>query len=1127
MASGTTVNLRDRGSMLIVALGVLVLLAVFGVAFASMMDLERSAIANYQAEVRATWVSRAGIERAIAELRQMATTKAHEDMTDSWYFGNRTATPGGEDRTGRLDRSTGALAATYPSFRMSAGNGWANGPVAFSQPRQGSEDDTADHSDDRYISGAIMLVDSTGTELPNLREVYSLKILDCASMLNIPNLRDRARTELSQANPDVNAIADTDACRMLKTLFEELGVSNGAGLAANLLEREAPIPDKDALRSALAAFYGDDSLASQAFRQIRDYVTCAGWIDGSTIRIQWRGAGAVWYQYAIVQEARAPVNINTAPRPVLVACLRGLQGVDIAGTTISLSNEQADQLADRIIAARQNQPFRSGHDLVSFLKDIRNRDADPAFEDPRDLNDNGTLGESVDVSWQQLDLVLANANPNADLNKFSLDPKIYKLVDKSDLRRLTTEFCFSSMGYFEITSLGTIYGPSRGENSTYDPLTEDMIIAEKEMQAIVQVYHVYRDTTQADFEDDRTLTSAEQEAYGTWHVASPGVLSLPGFSQDMTVRSTGVDLPWGGTETREYFELPVPPATYDGQLILNGLVNYWSFAEDFMLGFNKDRTDSSDGSGYFVAHDTHDDPTVRIPPSARTDDRPHSTPEPSGSSDLMSRARSASSRLLDLANTPSSVTTDEPLFEGSDLTSLGVMMQRSRGRYLEYYAMGDSNPPDWQISPINYSTYWENPFMIDNIPHQPADEALANERYRDYYQENWGRDYGSVEFWVQLLYTPSRGGFGGGSPHYLFEMYGGDNQRMAMYIQGGNLKLESSCANGSVTIDLVAENDSINGRLARGEEADPNQLWEPGRWHHVVVNYGIHRPGSGSSTPAADMRIFVDGQFKGLVGFRNVPVTGLIIVGPRTGVNRQSFFMAFNFYSNGGRLWIGTDHTGGSASSADAIVDNFTVTHIYQNRYQRSSDRFSTAAYVPPQRFHDGSFTGYGQLYSKRLRNMEGMGLVLGTLSFTGYMDPAEIRIVDQELASGRTVTDSFLSTQAANLIIRLMARREGESDRQVGYGSFYHSEHQWVDAEGGGSYSGPATPGTARVGERVHSVPLSGLRIFEGERLEYQISLTPSPRGTVLQSPVLDDVTITYLPTPAFLYITEDVVEE
>ena len=74
MNGGITRRLRrDRGSVLLSALMIIVLIATLGAALGLVVSTELSAAANYEESERALYAADAGIERAIGELRLLST----------------------------------------------------------------------------------------------------------------------------------------------------------------------------------------------------------------------------------------------------------------------------------------------------------------------------------------------------------------------------------------------------------------------------------------------------------------------------------------------------------------------------------------------------------------------------------------------------------------------------------------------------------------------------------------------------------------------------------------------------------------------------------------------------------------------------------------------------------------------------------------------------------------------------------------------------------------------------------------------------------------------------------------------------------------------------------------------
>ncbi len=78
--------------------------------------------------------------------------------------------------------------------------------------------------------------------------------------------------------------------------------------------------------------------------------------------------------------------------------------------------------------------------------------------------------------------------------------KADEMIDKTDLNRSTTEFCFDSGGIYEIQSTGQV-------------VKDGEVRSERKFEALVQIYDVWRETTQRQFVQG-TLSSAANQAIG-------------------------------------------------------------------------------------------------------------------------------------------------------------------------------------------------------------------------------------------------------------------------------------------------------------------------------------------------------------------------------------------------------------------------------------------------------------------------------------------------------------------------------------------------------------------------------------------------------------------------------------
>ena len=198
------------------------------------------------------------------------------------------------------------------------------------------------------------------------------------------------------------------------------------------------------------------------YRWLKDYITVNTWVDPDTIRPLGSAATPE-------VQARAPVNINTALRPVLVAVLQGV-ATDTVNINAIISQPEADSIAGNIISQRLVRPFTNWNGA----------------------SDTGGFNAYINtLALPEEGLIKANANPNTQLNRLNPNSSWKALADKTGLITTaptnTTEFCFNSMGYYELESTGTVtIGSDR--------------VAQKKVRALVKLYDLWRQTTQAQFE---------------------------------------------------------------------------------------------------------------------------------------------------------------------------------------------------------------------------------------------------------------------------------------------------------------------------------------------------------------------------------------------------------------------------------------------------------------------------------------------------------------------------------------------------------------------------------------------------------------------------------------------------
>ncbi len=631
---------RRRGAVLLVALAVLGLMAVFGVAFMTLVNLERSASHNYRDGVNARFLALAGVNRAKAELREAAGRRAYSSIypivypdtpsrqlppdVDAW--GYAWSDPAGPGKGGLLPGEPRSLLTTStPSFAMNSGR------------------DLPGHPNVKLVySGSLGATYTRGAD------VYRLKILDAASQVNL-NHPDRCSLQRMLRNLLRSRFAmDARTANGVAQKVVEARPSTGYAAKGDI----EPILVPASTGSTVAG-----AITESQWLELRDDLTVSSWVDEKSVRpcaLDWdqdldpnldTSSGGKALSQTPVRglrgQPRSPVNLNTASVHVLTALFAETMA-EAPGGRFRLSFPSAQALASAIVTRRNTLtsagggPIRSWEQWNAFVDQLAIdwTQADPGGGAPPEhtlfvASPNNPefaaqpsvvpfttdLAGSLDTAKQGLrDLVKAVANPNADVTKLGLERNVAgiafdvhaaavdmpHLVDKSDLVRHTTEGCFDSMGIYEITSLGLLYD------------SDLKVAAAQTIQQVVKVYEVFRLTTQQDFEANRTFgypgnfisivkggdldvltrKSGIPETIGAEYKAAhdatgngqpisgfPGILTYPQYS---FVRTPDRNNSGEWAPGPDYHM-----ATWDGHLALSNLQGFVTTAPDFVADFSR------------------------------------------------------------------------------------------------------------------------------------------------------------------------------------------------------------------------------------------------------------------------------------------------------------------------------------------------------------------------------------------------------------------------------------------------------------------------------------------------------------------------------------------------------------
>jgi len=792
---------RERGATLIIALGILVLLSVFALAFFNVVNIERQASAYRTDATRADLAAKAGVERALAELRRVAAERPYSDpWTDGW--GYRRTAPAGFDLAGR---PVDLLTTADPSFKQT------------------------DPSLTQY-GNALVCSGILGRQ-GNSVLLYRLKVIDTAAQVNL------------------NHPSQAAAERMLATLLRSaLGTSQADAeqAAARVLggRPAGGFTTKEELYLPLAA----EGVTEEEWKRLQDEITVHSWVDASVIR-PLALDGDVRQELPTLP--RAPINLNTASVHALTALFAGVRAENDLGE-FAIDYDAARAIAEAIVARRGEppfgtspfDPFTSWPELEAFVDGLPPSVFQTAsWTAPAGGLPAGGLYQSLiqnDVGHR--DLVKAVLNPNTQLNEFGalpnrggFDGAVPRLVDKADLVDMTTEGCFDAMGRFEISSLGVLL--------VEDPKSDEglKVWAAATRQAVAQVYRVYRLTTQDDFERHRATQIPGNFIPSddtSWNYGQ-----LLGLNKPVYFDRPDMPLPgWPGLVSWPNYSLaraddawrtmraPHGPATWDGSLTLTNQIGTKMAAPDFNVGFSRDRLEAVKGRAYFDPKDELPNGTWRTPsPShpANPGELQAQTEPLSGVSDAdpdsvqspRTRSKSGFGSVIDDAPPPPGGTTTAPsgdLFDdGSSLWNTGVAIGPDRtnvGGQPQFLAY-DSNNLD--LTRGTSIRFWVQP-LAD--PFERSEEVLLSFVGSQDGQER------QVGFRVYKEALPT------GVVNIVLEAVGGTSPEDSGVPVDWNWASATGGAPNRIQVEVTPAAPYANDPL--------RPQWIPNTWHWVAINIG-------------------------------------------------------------------------------------------------------------------------------------------------------------------------------------------------------------------------------------------------------------------------------------------------
>lgn len=781
------------GFTLLYALGILVLLSTFALVFARVVGFERQASTQFVDGVRARLAARAGVERAVAELRRIAFKRHYSDpWTDQW--GSLALAPVNLPPGDPVDSVT----TRWPSFR---------------------EPDPA-----RLMLGSPLVVSGKlGDTYGNADTlVYKLRVIDCAGQLNV-NHSD---------GPSIQ--------RMLSALLQvELGKpqaqADAAALALITNRPPGGFGSKTDVGSRLVAGGFITTSPIDEWKKLQDDVTVHGWVDGQVIR-PWNLNGTA--VAALEPLPRSPVNLNTASRGVLTALFSGVSATNKFGT-FTIPHTTALALADAIIAKRNDPPmtgtatpfvpFRTWREFEQWVDGttalVGATWTPPGNRTP--VPPGGLIEELIQTAQVAYrDLVKAVCNPNTTNNKFGLLPnhggylqQVGRLVDKTDLVAMSTDACFDSMGLYEVGSVGLVLHP----HDTYGMIVGAMITE----QVVVQVYRPMRLTTQDEFERNRAFMvpgnsipnlNSGIPAVGMCAPASPnpwpGVVSWPNYS---LVRGASPALALAS---------PYSAASWDGYLTLTNVIANKIGDPDFETGFAEGVLPALKVRSWIEPKDEFPTGQERItpPPAPPVGQMAPVLVAPASQPALVAATTPAYASLLDDGNaTPNLLFT-----AGAQLVNTGVIISPDRGqvpgvqtgapRFLAYDGQNLDLTRGCSIR------FWVQP-LADPFAHQ-KEILLSFVGSKDGATRQVGfKVYKEVLAGTVNITLEAAGPDPGGDPTATSPDESGVPVEWCWSTRLG-------AADNKISIDVTPQGPSYPNDPLLGPE------WLPGSWHWVVVNIG-------------------------------------------------------------------------------------------------------------------------------------------------------------------------------------------------------------------------------------------------------------------------------------------------
>lgn len=537
---------RRRGIVLLVVLSILAILSVLAMAFVKLAALEKTMSRNYVERTRALIVAESGVEYAISRLRAFEGGASAADEAEDLRFAEHPSEPGllhatkaSFQQPGYGYPVSGFVAGTAASetqyfilnVRSESGklnindtNGRWN---IDTDPYDDSVSPWKDEHDDapRRLS---MLVETLSDFLfgdPVLASVVSIHLFQARAAL--PGDRFESMDQVRAALVDTGVLTDDqyDAFRREVTLYswqdpDTLRPSFQVHISVPAGDTGLPPDNFDVYmyRDAQTRGYEIEPRCPVNLNDCSDALLYSALTNLQGWYVD-EGDGLFWTTFPNDLRYAGTERVNVYKffsnrlqyfykdqNPVIVGLdvdtkYRSLYGsFQTTELPVGIRRQLVIDIQDRIHA--QGKPFQTWQDFHRFLAD---RVEDPMHPDMEGSNVLGGFTRAM------ADLVMAQFNPNSQLNDFNPNADLFRLVDKAQLTKYSTEFCLQSTGPFAVESLGVVRDD------------DGVMLAQCQVECMLDLFYPFRVTTQAQFMKGMVVDDATR---GEAAYFSPGGLGL-------------------------------------------------------------------------------------------------------------------------------------------------------------------------------------------------------------------------------------------------------------------------------------------------------------------------------------------------------------------------------------------------------------------------------------------------------------------------------------------------------------------------------------------------------------------------------------------------------------------------